>query len=181
MTNVVIISGSPSNPSRSSAISSYLENTLSKAGKQVGSITVRELPAEDLLFANFNSPEIKNAQSMIQQAHAVIVVSPVYKASYPGVLKAFLDLIPEKGLVNKVVLPIVTGGTYGHLLSIEYAFKPIFSVLGSQEIINGVFITDSQLSYKEGLVFTDPEIEQRLKRAVGELLNRLTKEESVTN
>ena len=58
-------------------------------------------------------------------------------------LKAFFDLIPEKGLVDKVVLPIVTGGTIAHLLSLEYAFKPLFSVLGSQEIINGVYMVDS--------------------------------------
>ena len=97
MSNIVIISGSPSQPSRSSAISSYLENILIKEGKRVSTIHVRDLPAEDLLFANFNSPEIKAAQSLVEQAKAVIVVSPVYKASYPGVLKAFLDLIPEKG------------------------------------------------------------------------------------
>ena len=101
MSNIVIISGSPSQPSRSSAISAYLEKNLINEGKQVSTITVRDLPAEDLLFANFNSQEIKAAQSLVEQAQAVIVVSPVYKASYPGVLKAFFDLIPEKGLLIK--------------------------------------------------------------------------------
>ena len=179
MSNIVIISGSPSQPSRSSAISAYLEKILINEGKQVSTITVRDLPAEDLLFANFNSQKIKAAQSLVEQAQAVIVVSPVYKASYPGVLKAFFDLIPEKGLVDKVVLPIVTGGTITHLLSLEYAFKPLFAVLGSQEIINGVFMVDSDISYKGQLTFVDPEIEQRLKNCLNELLNRLPKEETV--
>ena len=179
MSNIVIISGSPSQPSRSSAISSYLENLLIKEGKRVSTIHVRDLPAEDLLFANFNSPEIKEAQSLVEQAKGLIVVSPVYKASYPGVLKAFLDLIPEKGLLNKVVLPVVTGGTLAHLLSIEYAFNPVFSVLGSQEIVNGVYMVDSQVSYKEQLAFADPEIEQRLKKTLNNLLNRLPKEETI--
>jgi FMN reductase len=179
MSNIVIISGSPSQPSRSSAISTYLEKNLVAEGKQVSTITVRDLPAEDLLLANFNSPEIKEAQSLIEQAQAVIIVSPVYKASYPGLLKAFLDLIPEKGLVNKVVLPVATGGTTAHLLSLEYAFKPLFSVLGSQEIINGVFMVDSDISYKDQLTFADTGIEQRLKTALNDLLNRLPKEETV--
>ena len=179
MSNIVIISGSPSQPSRSSAISSYLENLLIKEGKRVSTIHVRDLPAEDLLFANFNSPEIKEAQSLVEQAKGLIVVSPVYKASYPGVLKAFLDLIPEKGLLNKVVLPVVTGGTLAHLLSIEYAFNPVFSVLGSQEIVNGVYMIDSQVSYKEKLAFADPEIEQRLKKTLNNLLNRLPKKETI--
>ncbi|MFE4810629.1 NADPH-dependent FMN reductase [Peribacillus simplex] len=179
MSNIVIISGSPSHPSRSSAISTYLEKILVTVGKQVNTITVRDLPAEDLLLANFNSPEIKEAQSLIEQAQAVIIVSPVYKASYPGLLKSFLDLIPEKGLVNKVVLPVATGGTIAHLLSLEYAFKPLFSVLGSQEIINGVFMVDSEISYKDQLTFADIGIEQRLKTALDDLLNRLPKEEMV--
>src|SRR4051812_43285763 len=177
MSNIVIISGSPSQPSRSSAISTYLEKILVAEGKQVSTITVRDLPAEDLLLANFNSPEIKEAQSLIEQAQAVIIVSPVYKASYPGLLKAFLDLIPEKGLVNKVVLPVATGGTIAHLLSLEYAFKPLFSVLGSQEIINGVFMVDSEVSYKDQLAFADAENEQRLKTALNDLLNKLPEEE----
>ena len=179
MSNIVIISGSPSQPSRSSAISSYLENLLIKEGKRVSTIHVRDLPAEDLLFANFNSPEIKEAQSLVEQAKGLIVVSPVYKASYPGVLKAFLDLIPEKGLLNKVVLPVVTGGTLAHLLSIEYAFNPVFSVLGSQEIVNGVYMVDSQVSYKKQFAFANPEIEQRLKATLNNLLNRLPKEEKI--
>lgn len=179
MSNIVIISGSPSQPSRTSAIAVYLEKILVTEGKQVSTITVRDLPAEDLLFANFNSPKIKQAQSLVEQAQAVIIVSPVYKASYPGLLKAFLDLIPEKGLVNKVVLPVATGGTIAHLLSLEYAFKPLFSVLGSQEIINGVFIVDSDISYKDQLTFADTGIEQRLKTALNDLLNRLSKEVTV--
>ena len=86
MSNIVIISGSPSQPSRTAAISAYLEEISAGKGNQVSTITVRDLPAEDLLLANFNSPNIKQAQILIEQADAVIVVSPVYKASYPGLL-----------------------------------------------------------------------------------------------
>ncbi len=179
MSNIVLISGSPSQSSRTSAISAYLERILVTEGKQVSTITVRDLPAEDLLFANFNSPAIKHAQSLVAQAQAVIIVSPIYKASYPGLLKAFLDLIPEKGLVNKLVLPVATGGTIAHLLSLEFAFKPVFSLLGSQEILNGVFIVDSDISYKDQLTFASKDIEQRLKTALNDLVNRLPKEVTV--
>ncbi|MGJ7922053.1 NADPH-dependent FMN reductase [Neobacillus sp. LXY-4] len=173
MSNIVIISGSPSQPSRSSAISTFLENKTLEEGLKVSKISVRDLPAEDLLFANFNSPVIKEKLTLIQQANAVIIVSPVYKASFPGALKAFLDLIPEKGFENKAVLPVVTGGTIAHLLSLEYAFKPVFSVLGSQEILNGVYFQDNQISYKEDqLSFIDHEIKQRLENSLKGLLER---------
>src|SRR5256885_12419558 len=42
---------------------------------------------------------------------SVVVATPIYKASYSGVLKSFLDLLPQFGLAGKVVLPLATGGT----------------------------------------------------------------------
>lgn len=174
MSKIVIISGSPTKTSKSSAISSYIENQLINQVQQVSKITVRDLPPEDLIYANFNSPEIKRALSQIEQAQAVIVVSPVYKASYTGVLKAFFDLIPEKGLADKIILPIATGGSIAHLLSLEYAFKPLFSVLGGQEIKDGIYFVDSQISYQENqLTFLDVDVEHRVNTALQELVNRL--------
>ncbi len=178
MSNIVIISGSPSKPSRSLAISAYLEKRIKAEGLNASTISVRDLPAEDLLFANFNSPKIQEVLAQIEQAQAVIIVSPVYKASYPGVLKALLDFIPEKGFVDKVVLPVVTGGTAAHLLTLEYAIKPIASVLGSQEILKGVYFVDSQIGYHEDQVtFIDAEIESRLQTSLNDLLSRLKVEQ----
>ena len=103
----------------------------------------------------------------------MIVISPVYKASYTGVLKTFFDLIPEKGLSEKVILPIANGGSIAHLLSLEYAFKPLFSILNSQEILTGVYLIDSQFTYKENdLTFKDAEIQQRLHLAIELLLTK---------
>jgi FMN reductase len=178
MSNIVIISGSPSIVSRSSAISQFLENILVNDGNHVSTIAVRDLPPEDLLYANFNSPAIQQANTLMEQADAVVIISPVYKASYTGVLKTFLDLVPEKGLSHKIVLPIATGGTAAHLLSLEYAFKPLLSVLGAQDIVNGVYIVDSQITYTENkLSFVDPEIEQRLRVATNELSIRLQRKD----
>lgn len=56
-----------------------------------------ELPAEDLIHTKFESEAIVKANGLVAEADAVIVVSPVYKASYTGVLKTFLDLVPQKG------------------------------------------------------------------------------------
>jgi len=55
----------------------------------------------------YRSKEIAND---LQDAKGVIVGSPVYKASYSGVLKALFDVLPEDILNRKPVLPIMTGG-----------------------------------------------------------------------
>ena len=61
-------------------------------------IQVTDLPAEDLVHAKFDSPAIQDALAIVDAADAVIVATPVYKAAYSGVLKLFLDLIPQEGL-----------------------------------------------------------------------------------
>src|SRR6478672_11408778 len=106
MANIVIISGSPAEVSRTSALASFLKNAIGEQAHQVYKISVRDLPPEALIYAQFNNSAIKEAQELVKQADALIVISPVYKASYTGVLKSFFDLIPEKGLEGKKILPI---------------------------------------------------------------------------
>jgi FMN reductase len=61
-----------------------------------------------------------------------------------------LDLLPQKSLAGKVILPIATGGTLGHLLAINYALKPVLSELGASQILAGVYVLDTQIqSYDE--------------------------------
>ncbi|MCG6197676.1 NAD(P)H-dependent oxidoreductase, partial [Anoxybacillus sp. LAT_38] len=87
----------------------------------------------------FDSPAILEANRIIAKSDAVVVATPIYKASYTGVLKSFLDLIPQKGLEKKIVLPLAIGGTIAHLLAIDYALKPVLSALGANHIFTGVY------------------------------------------
>lgn len=176
MANVVVISGSPSKVSRSATIANFVGELVQKEGNHFHHLQIRDLPAEDLVYAKFDSQAIQQAKNLIAAADAVIVVSPVYKASYTGIFKTFFDLLPEKALAGKTILPIANGGTSAHLLSIEFAFKPLLSILGATDIIDGVFIVDSQVQYSETeLKFVSDEVEQRLRANVNELLSRLTK------
>lgn len=106
---IVIISGSPSPLSRSERILYYLGNRAEQKGFSVKYISVRDVDAEDLLFANFQSSKIKEIAADLEKAEGIIVGSPVYKASYAGVLKALFDLMPQDVLRGTVSLPVMTG------------------------------------------------------------------------
>jgi len=175
MHKILTIAGSPSQTSRSSAVLELTRLILEKQGMDVSCLSVKDVPPEDLVFANFESDTLKRAQDMIEQAQAIIIGTPVYKASYTGVLKAFLDLMPQYAFSGKTVLPIATGGTITHLLSIDYAMKPLFSVLGATHILRGVFILDSQMQRdEEGQLTLDGDIETRLKDSLTELVSFIT-------
>lgn len=163
---IVAIAGSPSAPSRTSAVVKYAESILESEGWHVDLLSVRDLPAEDLVFANFDSPALNKAKALVEQASGVIISTPIYKASYTGVLKAFLDLLPSGAFSGKVVLPIATGGTLGHLLAIDYALKPVIATLGARYVLGGVYLLDTQIQVNEGSVQLEDEIEQRLKASL---------------
>lgn len=175
MHKILTIAGSPSQKSRSSSVLEISRVILERKGMNVSCLSVKDVPPEDLVFANFESEALKQAQDMIEQAQAIIIGTPVYKASYTGVLKALLDLMPQYAFSGKTILPIATGGTITHLLSIDYAMKPLFGVLGATHILRGVFILDSQMQRDEGGKLTlDDDIEARLKDSLTELVSFIT-------
>jgi FMN reductase len=137
-------------------------------------IKVRDIPAEDLLYAKFDSEAIVSANALVAAADAVFVATPVYKASYTGVLKAFLDLLPQKGLERKIVLPLAVGGTLSHLLAIDYALKPVLSALGAQNILQGVYVLDKQVTWgDQGQAILDDEISTRLHESVSQFIQEI--------
>lgn len=173
MSNIVAIAGSPSHPSRTSGVLEYAKTVLASQGLNLELLSVRDLPAEDLLFANFNSPAIQKAKASVEQASGVIIATPVYKASYTGVLKAFLDLLSPSGLSKKVILPIATGGTIAHLLAIDYALKPVIATLGARYVLGGVYLLDTDIQVNNGSVQLADEIEQRLKASLAEFVEAI--------
>jgi FMN reductase len=171
---IVILSGSPNPQSRLAGIIDYLERRLTARGVTVDHLAAASLPAEDLILGRFDSPAVKDAIGRVERADAVIVASPVYKASYTGLLKTLLDLLPQKGLEGKTALPVMIGGTIAHLLAIEFALKPVLSALGARRFAGEVYALDTQVvrtETPEGMVFElQDELRERLDAAADRLL-----------
>lgn len=143
---VITLAGSPRFPSRSSALLEYAREKLSAVDVEVCHWHLQNFEPEDLLYARFDSPALKTLTDQLIQADGLIVATPVYKASFSGALKTLLDLLPERALEGKVVLPLATGGTIAHMLAVDYALKPVLSALKAQEILHGVFADDAQVT-----------------------------------
>lgn len=174
MSLIVNIVGSPSADSRTLALTDTVGAALAAQQFEVRTINVRELPAEDLLHARTDSPQLREAFALVEQARGVVVATPIYKAAYTGVLKAFLDLLPQFGLRGKIVLPLATGGTVAHVLALDYALRPVLSSLGPTHVVAGLFILDKLLQRRAtGGVDLDPEIAPRLDAVVADFVASL--------
>lgn len=167
MTKTLIITGSPSATSRTAKLANLVGARLAKVGIDSSLLDVRSLPADDLLAAKWDSPPIKSALESVEAARGVVIATPVYKAAYSGVLKAFLDLLPQFGLRDKVVLPLATGGTVAHVLAIDYALRPVLSSLDPLHVVPGLFVLDKQLVVKEdGSLELDAELSAKLDATI---------------
>ena len=174
---VVTLGGSPSQRSRSGVLLDHAKRWLNQQGVEVVSYQVRDFPAEDLLHARFDSPKIVDLLQQIENADGLVIATPVYKASFSGALKTVLDLLPERALSHKVVLPIATGGSIAHMLAVDYALKPVLSALKAQEMLHGIFAEDSQIAYGEGSAQAQlvPVLEQRLQESLEQFYSALAR------
>lgn len=167
---ILLLAGSPSIPSRSTRLLHYVGDRLALLGHRSHKLHVLDLPAQALLQADFNSADITSARQQVEQADAIVIGTPVYKAAYSGVLKAFLDVLPQDGFAGKLVLPLATGGSQSHMLALDYALRPVLSALGARHVLPSIYATDSQLSWvKETGLTIAPDIEQRVQDGVDHL------------
>ena len=173
MTHIVAIAGSPSDKSKSTELTRRVFLQLEEAGFTTKLISVRDISPQELIYgAEQDSPSLKTVTEHIERAAGVVIATPVYKAAYSGALKAFLDLLPQKALAGKVVLPIMTAGSDKHLLAMDYALKPVLSALGATHVLNGFFVSDDRAKRDQfGLLSLDDETEQRLGEQVGMLVS----------
>jgi FMN reductase len=165
MASILILTGSPSPRSRTSALALHVGDELALQGHSVDVIHLRGLPPVALLSADTADPAIAAAVRAVIAADAVVVATPIYKASFSGLLKVFLDLLPQSALQGKVVLPLATGGTVAHLLAIDYGLRPVLAALGAHHVTSGRFVLDSHIDHLTGgPVLVDPATQECVDR-----------------
>jgi FMN reductase len=171
---IVSLSGSPSAVSRSAALLRWCEAQLAGESHAVHSISLRDLPATELLQAQLEHPVLQAALQRVAEADAVLLATPIYKAAYSGLLKVFLDLLPQDGLRGKQVLPLATGGSLAHLLALDYGLRPVLHALGARQVLEAVFATDGQFAKHAALGYVpDAEVVARLERSLRPLLEAM--------
>ncbi|MCX8957415.1 NADPH-dependent FMN reductase [Erwinia psidii] len=172
---VITLAGSPRYPSRSTALLTFCQQMLEQHGVDVIPWNLHRFQAEDLIYARFDSPALLALKDDISRADGLIISTPVYKASFSGALKTLLDLLPERALEHKVVLPLATGGTLAHMLAVEYALKPVLNALKAQEVLHGVFAEDPHITDHAGQPQFSPLLISRVTESVDTLRHAIVR------
>jgi len=169
--SALLLAGSPSERSRSAALLDAVSLRLKARGALVDRIHIRDLSPQALLLGDASHRSISHAVAQVAEAQVVVVATPVFKAAYSGVLKVFLDLLPQNALKGKTVLPLATGGSPNHMLALDYALRPVLQSLGARHILPGVYATDAQVALTpEDAFVVGGDIAARLDEAVDLLI-----------
>ncbi|MEU7861902.1 NAD(P)H-dependent oxidoreductase [Nonomuraea sp. NPDC049141] len=88
---------------------------------------------------------VELALELLTSASVAVVASPTYKATYTGLLKAFLDRLPPNALAGTAALPILVMGHPKHALAVEVHFRPLLVELGAFVPTPGLALLESEL------------------------------------
>lgn len=159
--SVVGLSGSPAPVSRSRAL---LEQALAALERQGAGpsrlIDLAQLSADGLLGRR-DDRDIADALRGVLEAGILVVSTPIYRATYSGLLKVFFDLLPQDALLGKVAILIATGGGPAHLLAVDHGLRPLLASVGALVVATGVYGTDTQ--FRNGV--PDAALVERIERA----------------
>jgi len=157
------ISGSPSARSKSRTLLEHALAALTERGVPTTLIDLASLPA-DALLGRRTAGELDAALELVRDASIIVASTPVYRATYSGLLKVFFDQLPMNGLVDKTAIAIASGGSPAHLLVIDHGLRPLFASVGAITTPTGIYGTDS--SFENGV--PHPSLLARIEQAASE-------------
>ena len=144
---IAVLSGSLRRPSRTRKLLETIAGRIApRLHATIDVVDIAEIaPALGLTVSFDRLPlEVADAQRRLIVADLLIVGSPVYKASYTGLFKHFLDLLDPTHLSGKVAILAATGGSDRHALVLEHQFRPLLSFFEINTVPAGIYVCDRE-------------------------------------
>ncbi|KRA28189.1 MULTISPECIES: FMN reductase [unclassified Nocardioides] len=171
---VVVVSAGLSVPSSTRLLADKLgaatERAIAARGEEVEVRHVELRPLAhalaDHLLTGFPTGDLAGALDAVRHADGVIVVTPVFSASYSGLFKTFFDVLEPGALDGKPVAIAATAGTARHSLVLDHALRPLFAYLHAVVAPTGVFAASEDFGESSD---GESSLDKRVDRAASEL------------
>ncbi|MFD2078999.1 FMN reductase [Actinopolymorpha cephalotaxi] len=129
--SVVALVGNPRRNSRTRELTEHLSARLVDAlGLPGTALRVVDL-AEFGGAVLDGSPAVDEALATVTSASVLVAATPVYKASYTGLLKSFLDRLGGAALRGVAAVPMTVAGAPIHRLVADVHLRPLLVELGA--------------------------------------------------
>ncbi|QVQ54323.1 NAD(P)H-dependent oxidoreductase [Spiractinospora alimapuensis] len=104
-----------------------------------------------LLDPTPNGP-VADAVDTVLRSEIIVVASPFAHGTYTGLLKVFLDRLPELALGHAVVVPVAAVPDLRNGHGVEEDLRLVFSDLGAWVAEPGLLLSESELGDPAGVV-----------------------------
>jgi FMN reductase len=176
---IAVVSAGLGRPSSTRLLADRLTVAVEDAVRRAGELPVSSLvelrghghDLLDHLFTGYPSAELERVLDLVGRADGLIVVTPVYAASFSGLFKLFVDVLDDKALTGKPVLLGATGGTARHSLVLEHAMRPVFTHLRAVVVPASVFAAPEDW----GAASTGERLVERVTRAAEQFADEITR------
>jgi FMN reductase len=101
-------------------------------------LDLASVDANALLFRACD-PSLDQAIAAVEAADRVLLATPVYRATYSGLLKLLLDHLPQEGLAGKAVILAATGISPAHFLSVDTGLRVVVASLSGWSVPTAVY------------------------------------------
>ena len=147
-----IVVGNPKPKSRTLKVAETLVEKLLREGSyELEVIDLAEHTAE--IFA-WPSDEMAALNARVAESDLAVFASPTYKATYTGLLKAFLDRYPANGLAGVTAIPVLTGADLTHSMGPTVNLAPLLVELGATVPGRGFYFVAGQMDRLDEIVET---------------------------
>jgi FMN reductase len=150
MTKIVTIIGNPRPESRTHGLARTFAAALAAEFGGPPALEV-DLAALGPRVLDYEDTAAVAAVEAVLAADVLVVASPTYKATYSGLLKAFLDRLGTGSLAGTAAVPILLGGAQNHRLAVDVHFTPLLLELGAFVPRRGLFVLESELESSDDL------------------------------
>lgn len=155
---VVVSAGTSEQSSTSRLVSQILTETKARFEARSVAVSAHLIELRDLakdiataLATGITSNDLLSALEKIEKADALIVGTPVYKASYSGLFKGFFDVVDEGALIGMPIVLAATAGTPRHALVPDASMRPLFAYFRSLVVPTSVFAATEDWANPKGL------------------------------
>ncbi len=149
---VSVVVGNPKPQSRTLKVATtLLEHLLAPGAYEAAVIDLADYERE--IFA-WPSTTMSALNAAVAESDLVVFASPTYKATFTGLLKAFLDRYPANGLAGVVAIPVLTGADTTHAMGPTHTLAPLLAELGAIVPGRGFYFVSSQMDRLDDLVAT---------------------------
>lgn len=142
----VTLVGNPKAGSRTANVAQAATRAVMAAADVQGSHETVDLSALACrLLLPQASAVIEDAVEEVLGADVLLVASPVFKGTYTGLLKVFLDRLGYRALASTLALPVLVMKHPEHALSVEVHLRPLLVELGATVPTPGLAVMESDL------------------------------------